>query len=144
MTGTSQDARHAASNDGAALRQDRTSAAPSARGRAGRCLFGLEVGLRGINQELRTRGRVLQHQRQLRGPAWSTAPRFRDKSAADMAKKLGITVEQAAERHAADYALKARHHDADVANAACSGERTPRARSPHRPSVDGGWPCSRG
>jgi len=44
-------------------------------------------------------------------------PRFRDKVCADMARRLGITVEEAAERHAADYALKRITLDQDVANA---------------------------
>jgi 3-oxoacyl-[acyl-carrier protein] reductase len=33
-------------------------------------------------------------------------PRFRDKVCADMATRLGITVDEAMARHAADYALK--------------------------------------
>ena len=39
-------------------------------------------------------------------PGMVDGPRFRDKVCADMAKRLGITLDEAMERHAADYALK--------------------------------------
>ena len=67
-------------------------------------------------------------------------PRFRDKVCADMAKKLGISVEEAAERHAADYALKRVSTDVDVANACLflASDVSRQITGVDLP-VDGGW-----
>ena len=61
-------ARRAAGHDGAALRQDRQCRRHlrHARPRRPHGLFGLEMGPARHHQELRARGRPLQHQRQLR------------------------------------------------------------------------------
>jgi 3-oxoacyl-[acyl-carrier protein] reductase len=67
-------------------------------------------------------------------------PRFRDKVCADMARRLGISVEEAAERHAADYALKRVSTDDDVANACLflASDVSRQITGVDLP-VDGGW-----
>ncbi len=67
-------------------------------------------------------------------------PRFRDKVCADMAKRLGITLEEAAERHAADYALKRVTLDRDGANACLflASDVSRQITGVDLP-VDGGW-----
>ena len=44
-------------------------------------------------------------------------PRFREKVCREMAHRLGVSEAEAAERHAADYALKPVTTEVDVANA---------------------------
>jgi 3-oxoacyl-[acyl-carrier protein] reductase len=67
-------------------------------------------------------------------------PRFRDKVCADMAKRLGITVEQAVEKHAGEYALRRVTTDADVANACLflASDVSRQITGVDLP-VDGGW-----
>jgi 3-oxoacyl-[acyl-carrier protein] reductase len=67
-------------------------------------------------------------------------PRFRDKVCADMAKRLGISVEEAAERHASEYALKRITVDRDVANACLflASDSARQITGVDLP-VDGGW-----
>jgi 3-oxoacyl-[acyl-carrier protein] reductase len=67
-------------------------------------------------------------------------PRFRDKVCADMAARLGISVEEAMERHAAEYALKRVTTDADVANACLflASDLSRQITGVDLP-VDGGW-----
>jgi 3-oxoacyl-[acyl-carrier protein] reductase len=67
-------------------------------------------------------------------------PRFREKVCAEMARRLAITVEEAAARHAADYALKRVSTDVDVANACLflASDAARQITGVDLP-VDGGW-----
>src|SRR3982075_351291 len=88
------------------------------RGRAGRMAYSASKwGLRGITKSFALEVGAYNINVNCVAPGMVDGPRFRDKVCADMAKRLGITVEQAAERHAADYALKRVTTDVDVANA---------------------------
>jgi 3-oxoacyl-[acyl-carrier protein] reductase len=89
--------------------------------------FALEVGAYNINVNCVAPGMV-------------DGPRFRDKVCADMAKRLDITVDEAAERHAADYALKRLSSDVDVANACLflASDAARQITGIDLP-VDGGW-----
>jgi NAD(P)-dependent dehydrogenase (short-subunit alcohol dehydrogenase family) len=111
------------------------------RGRAGRLGYSASKwGLRGI-----TKGFALEagpHNINVNyvAPGMVDGPRFRDKICADMAKRLGITVAEAAERHAADYALKRVSTDDDVANACLflASDVSRQITGVDLP-VDGGW-----
>ena len=88
------------------------------RGRAGRMAYSASKwGLRGITKSFALEVGAYNINVNCVAPGMVDGPRFRDKVCADMATRLGITVEEAAERHAADYALKRVTSDADVANA---------------------------
>ena len=67
-------------------------------------------------------------------------PRFREKVCANMARTLGISLEEAMTRHAADYALRRVSTDADVANACLflASEVSRQITGTDLP-VDGGW-----
>jgi 3-oxoacyl-[acyl-carrier protein] reductase len=89
--------------------------------------FALELGPHNINVNTVAPGMV-------------DGPRFRDKVCREMASRLGISEAEAAERHAADYALRRITTDTDVANAclflASSASR--QITGVDLP-VDGGW-----
>jgi len=111
------------------------------RGRAGRMAYSASKwGLRGITKSFALE--VGQHNINVNcvAPGMVDGPRFRDKVCADMAKRLGITIEEAVERHAAEYALRRVTADADVANACLflASDAARQITGIDLP-VDGGW-----
>ena len=112
------------------------------RGRAGRLAYSASKwGLRGITKSFALEVGAYNINVNCVAPGMVDGPRFRDKVCADMAKKLGITVEQAVERHAADYALKRVTVDADVATACLflASDASRQITGIDRLPVDGGW-----
>ena len=111
------------------------------RGRAGRLAYSASKwGLRGITKSFALEVGQYNINVNCVAPGMVDGPRFRDKVCADMAKRLNITLEEAMERHAADYALKRVTVDADVANACLflASDASRQITGIDLP-VDGGW-----
>jgi NAD(P)-dependent dehydrogenase (short-subunit alcohol dehydrogenase family) len=88
------------------------------KGRAGRLAYSASKwGLRGITKSFALEAGPYGINVNCVAPGMVDGPRFREKVCANMAAKLGITLDEAMTRHAADYALKRVSTDADVANA---------------------------
>ena len=111
------------------------------RGKAGRLAYSASKwGLRGITKsfalELGADGITVNNV----APGMVDGPRFRTKVVPEMARRLGISEAEAADRHAADYALRRISTDADVADA-CLFLASERARQITGAdlAVDGGW-----
>src|SRR5215471_1261106 len=111
------------------------------RGRAGRMAYSASKwGLRGITKSFALEVGQYNINVNCVAPGMVDGPRFRDKVCANMAKRLGITLDEAIERHAADYALKRVSTDADVANACLflASDVSRQITGVDLP-VDGGW-----
>lgn len=111
------------------------------RGRAGRLAYSASKwGLRGITKSFALE--LGQHNINVNNvaPGMVDGPRFRDKVCKEMAARLGISEEEAARRHAADYALGRVTTDADVANACLfMASDVSRQMTGVDLPVDGGW-----
>jgi 3-oxoacyl-[acyl-carrier protein] reductase len=111
------------------------------RGRAGRVAYSASKwGLRGITKSFALEVGQFNINVNCVAPGMVDGPRFRDKVCRDMAQKLGISEQEAAERHAADYAMKRVTVDADVANACLflASDVSRQITGVDLP-VDGGW-----
>ena len=111
------------------------------RGRAGRMAYSASKwGLRGITKSFALEAGPHGINVNCVAPGMVDGPRFRDKVCANMAKTRGISPEEAATRHAADYALKRVSTDQDVANACLFlGSDVSRQITGVDLPVDGGW-----
>jgi len=111
------------------------------RGRAGRMAYSASKwGLRGITKSFALEAGPYNVNVNCVAPGMVDGPRFREKVCADMAHKLGITLEEAMQRHAADYALRRVTLDDDVADACLflASDRSRQITGADLP-VDGGW-----
>lgn len=111
------------------------------RGRAGRLAYSASKwGLRGITKSFALEVGPFNVNVNCVAPGMVDGPRFREKVCRDMAQRLGITEQEAAERHAADYALRRITLDEDVANACLflSSDVSRQITGIDLP-VDGGW-----
>jgi NAD(P)-dependent dehydrogenase (short-subunit alcohol dehydrogenase family) len=111
------------------------------RGRAGRMAYSASKwGLRGITKSFALEVGQYNINVNCVAPGMVDGPRFRDKVCADMARRLGIMPEEAAERHAAEYALRRVTLDIDVANACLflASDVSRQITGVDLP-VDGGW-----
>jgi len=111
------------------------------RGKAGRLAYSSSKwGLRGITKsfalELGPHGIAVNTV----APGMVDGPRFRTKVAPEMARRFGISEDEAVKRHASDYALRRISTDRDVADA-CVFLASARARQITGADlpVDGGW-----
>jgi NAD(P)-dependent dehydrogenase (short-subunit alcohol dehydrogenase family) len=111
------------------------------RGRAGRVAYSTSKwGLRGLTKSFALEVGSYNINVNCVAPGMVDGPRFREKVCRDMAERLGISEAEAAERHAADYALRRVTNDADVAHACLflASDVSRQITGVDLP-VDGGW-----
>ena len=111
------------------------------RGRAGRMAYSASKwGLRGITKSFALEAGPHNINVNCVAPGMVDGPRFREKVCANMARSLNITLEEAMQRHAADYALRRVTLDTDVANACLflASDVSRQITGVDLP-VDGGW-----
>ncbi|QXM23640.1 SDR family oxidoreductase [Elioraea tepida] len=112
------------------------------RGRAGRMAYSASKwGLRGISKSFALEVGQYGIAVNTVAPGMVDGPRFREKVCREMAARLGISEAEAAERHAADYALRRISTDTDVAHACLflASEKAARQITGVDLPVDGGW-----
>ncbi|MCZ8259788.1 MAG: SDR family NAD(P)-dependent oxidoreductase [Beijerinckiaceae bacterium] len=111
------------------------------RGRAGRMAYSASKwGLRGITKSFALEAGPYNINVNCVAPGMVDGPRFRGKVVPEMAARLGITEEQAVQKHAADYALRRVSTDEDVAHACLFlASEVSRQISGVDLPVDGGW-----
>jgi NAD(P)-dependent dehydrogenase (short-subunit alcohol dehydrogenase family) len=111
------------------------------RGRAGRMAYSASKwGLRGITKSFALEAGPHNINVNCIAPGMVDGPRFREKVCANMARELGITLEEAVARHGADYALRRISEDKDVAHACLflASDVSRQITGVDLP-VDGGW-----
>jgi NAD(P)-dependent dehydrogenase (short-subunit alcohol dehydrogenase family) len=111
------------------------------RGRAGRMAYSASKwGLRGITKSFALEAGPHNINVNCVAPGMVEGPRFRGKVVPEMAKRLGITEEEAAEKHAADYALRRVSTGEDLAQACLflASDAARQITGVDLP-VDGGW-----
>lgn len=111
------------------------------RGRAGRMAYSASKwGLRGITKSFALEVGEFNVNVNCVAPGMVDGPRFREKVCPTLARKLGISEAEAAERHAADYALRRISTDEDIANACLflASDMARQITGVDLP-VDGGW-----
>ncbi|HYF54747.1 MAG TPA: SDR family NAD(P)-dependent oxidoreductase [Salinarimonas sp.] len=111
------------------------------RGRAGRMAYSASKwGLRGITKSMALEAGPYNVNVNCVAPGMVDGPRFRGKVVPEMARRLGISEEEAARRHAEDYALRRVSTDEDVAMACLflASDASRQITGVDLP-VDGGW-----
>lgn len=111
------------------------------RGKAGRLAYSASKwGLRGITKSFALEAGPHNINVNCVAPGMVDGPRFRGKVVPEMAARLGITEDEAVERHAADYALRRVSTGEDVANACLflASDLSRQITGVDLP-VDGGW-----